>query len=455
MVNFLSKFFKKDQVKKLSEIDGPREIVIHESLTGSYGTSIYGGYIQEDYLDKLDYSLKADIYDQMRRGDANVRMLTSATKNPIKAGTWEIDVGEDTPEADKDRLFIEHVLFNSMRTPWDKFISEALTMVEFGHSVFEITHELNKNDPELGNYIGLRNLSWRSPRTIQRWNVDPTTEELVSISQHAYGDIGKMVEIPAEFILLFNLEQEGANFEGISLLRPCYGNWLRKNNYLKLNAAGIEKFAIPTPIATVPDGMHNSPEHKTLLRILSAYTSHQSNFITKAAGWDVELSPNNSYDPAKVEVSIDNEDKRMSKAFMANFLELLGGGSYALSQDLSDFFLSGIDHIAREITSKINTLLIPHLIKINFGPRAKYPKLKVSGISDRAGEELARILSMLATQKIIVPDDVLEDHLRKRYNLPMRSEDGQRTAQPVQPQNDFSKSLDERISLMRKMNGKN
>src|SRR3990167_5938432 len=113
MVKDFFKIFRKkaSPSKSLSEVDGPREIVIHQVPVGSYGTSIYSGYIQEDYLDALAYSQKADIYDKMRRGDANVKMLLSAVKNPIKAANWEIEKGEDTSEAEKDAELIRHILF--------------------------------------------------------------------------------------------------------------------------------------------------------------------------------------------------------------------------------------------------------------------------------------------------------------------------------------------------------
>ena len=48
---------------------------------------------------------------------------------------------------------------------------------------------------------------------------------------------------------------------------------------------------------------------------------------------------------------------------------------------------------------------------MNYGPRDKYPKLKFSGISDKAGKELAEILSILSTSQILTPDDKLEKHL--------------------------------------------
>lgn len=432
MVNPFKRFFaKKESVKAAPEV---RELIVKTEEIGSSGIKIYGGYVYEDYLDKMRGTERADKFDQMRRSDSNVKMLMSAVKNPIKSANWSIKPGnqDNQKEAEADADFIKHILFKDMGKTFNQFLGEALTMADFGHSVFEITHKVVTNHPKFGNYNGIRNLAWRSPRTIERWNVDPKTEELKSITQIADGDLGKFVDIPAEFLIWFNIEQEGSNYEGVSLLRSCYGNWMRKNNYLKLNAAGIEKYAIPTPIVTVPPSKEDSEEFNRMQLVLQQYTSHQKAYLFKPYGWEIDFSATSSYDPSRVEVSIDNEDKRMSKSFLANFLELgmNGTGAYALSNDLSDFFLSGITHLANEICSKINTKLIPHLIKLNRGERESYPELTVNDISEKAGLELANIFGSLAQNEIIIPDDTLEDHVRERYKLPPRSQDGQRRKAP-------------------------
>lgn len=112
----------------------------------------------------------------------------------------------------------------------------------------------------------------------------------------------------------------------------------------------------------------------------------------------------------------------MVKAFLANFLELGmsgGGGSYALSNDISDFFLSGLDGIADLICEQINLVLIPSLIKMNRGPRAAYPTLSASGISDKAGKELAEIFNLLATAGYVSPsDEPTREVVRQRFGLP-------------------------------------
>lgn len=410
----------------------PKTVIIHQDRIGSSGTISFTGYPAEDYLHILKGKHKANVYDHMRRSDPQVKMCLNAVKNPIRSATWEIDpVNSSDDEEIKIANFVQYVLMNNMDRPFEKFISEALTMCDFGHAVFEITNKLVKGDPKFGDFVGIKDLGWRSPKTIERWNLDKQTDRLESILQLAWGDTARFVTIPGEFLIVFSVEREGSNYEGISMLRPCYGNWFRKDLYQKLNSIGIEKFAIPTPVATVPSGQQNSDQYNSLLTVLEDYVTHQKQYITIPTGWTIDLK-SNAYDPSKVETSIDNEDTRMVRAFMANFLNLgmsSSGGNRALGDSLKAFFLSGIEYLAKEVCSEINLTLIPMIVKQNFGPRAKYPSLKASGISDQAGVEFGNLMKALADAQIIIPDDPLEDHVRKRMGLPKMSEVGQRKVQ--------------------------
>jgi phage gp29-like protein len=400
---------------------------------GSYGTENYSGYASEEYLSSLRGSARADMFDKMRRADPQVVMCLTSVKNPIMSANWEVEAADDSDEAKADKELIEHILFHDMDIEWIDFVQEALTMIDFGHSVFEPIHKVVLNHKKFGSYNGIKTLAFRSQRTIERWNLDAPTGDLISVTQYAYGDLNAMVDIPSECLVVYSMKKEGANYEGISMLRPCYGPWYRKDNYLKLNAIGIEKFAVPTPIVEIPANKTSGPEFDNMIDALEHYLQHHKNYLTHPAGWKINLQ-SNAYDPTKVEASVDAEDKRMTKSFLANFLELGmsgGGGAYALGKDLSDFFLDGLDHIASKVASPINKKIIPHLIQMNRGQRDKYPRLKHSGISDKAGKELAELLKLYSDGRIITPDDVLEDHIRKRHGLPKASMEGRRSANPA------------------------
>ena len=159
--------------------------------------------------------------------------------------------------------------------------------------------------------------------------------------------------------------------------------------------------------------------------VLKNFVSAEDSFITYPEGWELELH-NNVFDPAKIQTVIQAENENMSGAILATFLELgVGGngGAYALANDLSDFFMSGLEHFANVIRDTINVCLIPSLIRLNFGEEnVGMPKLMYSGITDKAGKELMEIVSGYVSSGVIQKDEPLEDHIRKVHHLPPKAE---------------------------------
>lgn len=389
---------------------------------GSSGTELFAGYFSEEYLQTLRGRKGAKIYDEMRRSESQIAMLLNAVMNPIKAGCWEFEAAEDVAEGDKHKDLIEYIAKECI--DFDTFLHEALTFLIFGYSVFEVVNSVVFNHPKFGTFNGLKGLAFRSQKTIERWNVESSTGELQTVTQWVQGDLvpgrSAMLNMPAQFLLIFSLQKEGDNFEGLSALRPMYGAWFRKNLYLKLAAIGVEKSAIGTVVGTIPANKQDPAQIAEFKSMLSNFTAHESAYMVKPAGWDVEVIKG-EFDSGKIKELIVLENTEMINSLVANFLALGtggGSGSFALGTDLSDFFLSGIKTYADLICGVWNRVLIPNLIKLNFGEQVGYPKLKATGINDKAGKELADILKLFIDSKAIKPDDKLEDFLRKSYDLP-------------------------------------
>lgn len=388
---------------------------------GASGTELFAGYFSEEYLQTLRGRKGAKTWDEIRRSEAQVAMLLNAIMNSIKAGTWEVEAAE-VPNGEIHKELAEFCLMSMI--DWETHLHEALTAIIFGFSVFETVNNVVLAHPKFGNFNGLKALAFRSQKTIERWLVDPGTGDLQAIEQWVQGDLAinraSINTMDAQFCLVFTVQKEGDNYEGISLLRPMYGPWFRKNLYLRIMGIGIEKNAIGTPIGKVPAGKVDVDQLEKFKATLENFTAHESAYLTIPAGWDITILQN-SFDPSKLKDAIVMENTEMINSVVANFLALGtsgGSGSFALGENLSDFFLKGIQVYANIISGVHNRKTIPDLIKLNFGPQASYPTLKSSGITDKAGKELAEIIGLLTKSQGIKADAKLEDFLRKSYQLP-------------------------------------
>ena len=393
------------------------------SALGASGTPILSGqnWVEDNVAILRGYQA-AITYEKMRNTDAQIRKILTAIMNPIKSASYNIPpVSEEKKDIEVAAL-MEQILFKDIQ--FNKKLHEILTFIPFGFSVFEPIHE-NKESKEFGQYTGLANLAFRHPSTITEWIHDQNTGKLIKIHQMQTGDIPVDVYIPAEQLLLFINEQEGDN-DGFPFLRPMYGAYKRKLLALELEFIGIERFAIPTPLLKVPEKIKISDqEYKDAVAILAGFTSAENSYITYPAGWELILV-SNTFDPSKVDAVIKSQNEEMAGAALTTFLELgmgSNGGAYALGKDLSDFFLGGLEAFVKVIIDPINNELIPNLVKLNFGDTiGVYPQLTVSGITDKAGKELMEVITGLTTAGIIERDEILEDHVRKLYNLPKKPE---------------------------------
>lgn len=403
--------------------------------SGTTGTKVYSGFFDEEYLAKLRDEKGIEAYDQMRRSDGVVSMLLRVSKNPIKSASWEVEsADEDSDEENEIAEFVEHILFSDMvnsngkRKTFSDFLSEALTCIEFGHSVFEKVHKVVKGHKRWGDYIGVADLGFRHQRSILEWHLR-TDGSIEYIRQLAHGDLNSDVYIPGQHLLVFSIEKEGDNYQGISMLRPCYGAWFRKNIYRKLQAIGIERSSKGVPIGKIPEEMIGRPDYEeqraAFQALIDKLSAHDMNGIVLGAGFDItQLTI--TFDSEKVQKAIDGEDWEMAASFVAMFL-MLGAkgnsGSFALGTDLSAIFLGGIQHIGYGIAEKLNNELIPEIVKAKYGERDKYPELTVSGIADKAGKDLAEILSTLAEKGLIQVSSNMQRHVHERYDLPEVDED--------------------------------
>lgn len=391
--------------------------------TGTSGTEIFSGIYNIDHLDTFNSVEKQELYRQMET-DPQLDMLLKAVIDSIKSASWEVDAPKEADEKEKRiKDFVEFILFEDMKPKWQKLLNEMLKFIPRGYSLFELIHK-NDVSKEFGPYTGIRKMAFREQNTIEYWNLKPKTGEIISVEQISEGDLDNGIAIMrGEFLSVFTNRQTGDNYEGVSEMRSSYGPWLRKNLYYKLQAIGIEKMAIGTPVGTVPKGSRPEDEQK-LEDVLASYTAHQKQYILLPEGYTIEIIEG-KFKSEHVVTAIKQEDTSMAKAMLANFLELgvsTSSGSFALGNDLSDFFLATIQHFADMICDEFNDHIIKDLVKLNFGVQERYPKLKCSGITDKVGKELSEIFLALVNSGTLTPDEDLETHVRKRYKLPPKME---------------------------------
>jgi|14BtaG_2_1085337.scaffolds.fasta_scaffold02197_3 hypothetical protein len=399
---------------------------------GTTGIEIFSGSYAEEYLSKFATMPEGmDVFDKMRRSDYQVQMLLSAVKNPIIAANWGVEAVDDTDEEQEIAKFVQFCLFEDMGYPdgsksksFREFITEALTSIEFGFSLFEPVYKVVMDHPKWGNYVGVRDIGYRSQKTIYEWNLNKNGS-IKNVRQLAQGDLGVDVKIDGANLMPITFKKEGDNYEGTSMLRPVYGNYMRKDFYLKILAMGIERTATGVLVAKVPPAAQDDAEQMDFIKkMLKRFTSHQSTYMVMPDGFEVDVTKID-FDADAVENAIDSEDRRMSKSFLAGFLELgmKGQSGVNLGKDQSTLFLNGIENYSETIGDAVEKYIVKKLVDAKYGKRVAYPQIKATDVNNKNGKERAEVIVMLKNAGIIRDTDQLEDAMSRDYDLPVIPQD--------------------------------
>lgn len=410
-----------------------------QTMTGATGTSVYGGYIQEDYLHTLRGKNLQDELAKLRRGDAQVAMVLRAVKNPIRRAKWFFDPSAPDDQGKRIRDFLDLVWFNSPAGfSFSKWVRESLTFLDCGFCIHEMGFRVAETR-EYGLVHILSEMGFRKQDTIEQWFIDRTglhgvrqlvTGDTAGVEQRLGGSLDVRID-RSRLSILVN-DQEGDNWEGVSVLRNAYGAWKRKQLYLKINAIGIEKSAVGTPVGKYPKGGKGDGFRDELAKVLQNFTTHENAYLLIPDQYTVEVFFN-KYDAQSVLTSIQYEDSQIAKIMLMQFLELGqngGGGAYALSKDQSALALDLLSFIAGQIAEEIDRIS-KMMIDWNFGVQDWYPKCQFSDISKRAGTELADLIQKYVAADVIQPDAELESFIRRTECLPAADPSTMRKKPPV------------------------
>lgn len=403
------------------------------SQLGNSGTVINAGRIQEDYLHQLQYlSVSYDTYDKMRRSDYEVIRILRAINSPLKDAEYIYE-----PEDINDKAQIEQATFKNavihdlLNRGLTSLLEEILTCVPFGGSLFEKQYQVIETK-EFGIVTTLKDLHLRKAKTIKEWKT--YKGELIGVRQEVYqGENAIDVFIPKNKIVLFTLNQEGQNYEGVSLLRAAYGPWKRKDLYLRLDMIGLEKNAVGVPVGFVPDSVwENEGRRAELEDVLEKYVAHENQYLIlpesmKDNGFYIQKG---EYDSKAVNDSIMREDMAIVSSVLASFLDIgtrqMGGNSQ--SETLQDMFLNSIKHIGNYIAEVLDEE-IHHVYLLNFKEPEIRLKMKCRGIAKKDLKLLSEILKNL--RDYINPDETLEESVRKMLKLPRIDHKTRQNKQPV------------------------
>lgn len=390
---------------------------------GASGTPIFSGFLRElgEYNPQFAGGPFAcfQLYEQMRRSDAQVRATLQACKLPIRGAEWTVVAPEDASPVEQEATdFVEHNLFE--RVNFEAAIENALLMLDFGCAAHEDVWEID------GGQVCLKRLAPRLPLTFYRWITKPGTDDLAWLDQMGYRAGSYVnVSIPAGKLALFTFQQEGANYAGQSLLRAVYQHWYTKQALYAVDAIGCERNGMGVPVITMGEGAKKE-DRVAATDWVQKLIVHEKTGLVLPPGWTFKLEgvTGTLRDPKD---SIQHHNMMIAMAALNQFMVMGQGqhssGNRSLGETMSDFFFMGLQATANLIAQVFNETTVRRLVDFNFPGVVNYPRLVPQRIMALKFEAIVDALSKLGTAGMMTPDPDLEAWLREQVGAPEKPED--------------------------------
>ena len=382
---------------------------------GHSGVTIFNGIISgEEYNFNLMGRRALDTWDEMRRSDAGVKMTLRVIKEPVKALSYHVQPASDAPKDVEVAEFIDGQLFDVLR--WKTTLTEILTFQEFGFSLFEKVYAFG---PVKGvDRVYIKKLAFRKQTSIAKW---VAANDKPGVTQ--YDPTGKTLPIPLDKLVVFTNEQEGDNYEGVSVLRAAYKHWYYKDRYYQIDAIAQERQGLG--VVKIKQPQNANPAHVENAHVQArALRAAEEGFIDEPNGWDInfmDMKASSIKDPTPM---IDHHDRKIPDSVIAGLMMLgstSGSGSRAVGETQLKIFEHLIKFYGDFVADTINRYLIKPLVDLNFNV-TEYPQLKAGDVSGESLTVLAESLSKLISAGVIVPTDEDEAYLRGILRLPEREE---------------------------------
>lgn len=398
---------------------------------GGSGVNKFQGFYNEEYKAELKWPESLKVYEKMMKGDAQIKASIRVCQLPIMSANWFVtDLNNDEDPQKKEAAEFLHKNLFEHKINFQQFLFEALGMLPYGFSLFELVFEA------VDNALMWSKFAWRKQYSIKRWQMSDGQPGVVQQLTDSF----KRVDIPAWKLLLFTNEREGDSEIGVSLLRSAYKHWYMKDNFYKIDAIAAERngigvLKIKLPANHKPEDMDNAKELGE-----NFYANEQEYIILPNPEWEAEIMSGGT-NLKDLDPSIKHHNREITKNVLAQFLELgtESSGSRALSEDHSSLFYLSLDSIAKNIASTLS-VAGRELLKMNGFELEEYPKVDYSHIGMQDVAQMSKALLDFINAGLIEPDDELEDYVRNVMQLPNKMPQEDADGNPVEKQPRKNKS---------------
>tara|TARA_R100001377_G_scaffold43808_2_gene24859 strand:+ start:3528 stop:4898 length:1371 start_codon:yes stop_codon:yes gene_type:complete len=410
---------------------------------GVSGSNVKNGQIRSDeFIPELRGRTAIRKYREMRDNDSTIGAVMYAAEQVLRDVKLKIEPANDSEEAKREAEFVESI-FKDMEHTLDDHIAEALSSLSYGFSWFEVVYK-RRVGPTSTNYkkyskytdgrIGVRKIAVRAPWTIDKFEVESKTGDVLGIYQNTgYSSSGSHY-IPTSKSLYYRTTSINGDPSGRSILRNAYTSYQYLNNLQSIEAIAVERELAGIPVARIPSEYLFSGADASQAAFVANLESILRDVKFNEQGYIITPSdtyPDKDGSPTNVRlvevelmsasgnrnIDIDPIVRRyqhdIARSVLSEFLMLGGGnnGSYALSKSKTDLFLRALESYIQAIVDVLNKQLVERLWQLNGLNYDLMPRIEAGDVAPHDLREISGFLRNLNGAQIDVSGhpEVIQD----------------------------------------------
>jgi hypothetical protein len=384
----------------------------------------------------------------MRDNDAIVGAVLYTIESYLRKMDWDVIPANDSAEALKEAEFLRSCM-DDMDDPWQDFISDVLSFLPYGYSLHEIVYKIRVGPQETSprfrsnatdHRVGWRALALRPQSSIDRWEIDPVSGEILGAYQCPPNGMGVASEvfIPAERSVLFRTRPYKNSPEGRSILRNAYRAWYLKKRLEEIEAIGLARDLNGLVVMQVPPQIMSpnaSAAHKATRAAMEDAVSkiHHDELgglvipsemepgeASIATGYKLALLSTSGGKQVSADPIIRRYDARIAMSMAAEFL-ILGTekqGSFALGAEKSANFLRSLYWYGNTIAATLNKTAVKRLYDANGVPIEHRARLAPGELESPDLLGMAQFLTAVTGGGLLHPTPAVEERIREIGGLP-------------------------------------
>lgn len=433
-------------VKKLGEqsIARERRQVPPTVVGGAPGTAVIGGYIEEKERDReLQGNRKYDTFSNML---ANVSIVAAGVRyflNLVAKPGWKFEPREGSGAEGERYAELLTDMTTDMKTPWRRVVRRAAMYRFYGFSIQEWVAKIRED-----GVMGLDDIAPRPQHTIERWDTDLSSGEVIGVVQRNPLD-GRDLYLPRRKLIYVVDDSLNDSPEGIGLFRHIAESCRRLKRFEQLEGYGFEsdlrgipvgraplaaldqavkngeiseadKAAILQPLKNFMESHIRNPKLGLLLDSMAYETQDEAQRPSSVRQWDMELLKADSSTQAEIARTIDRLNREIARVLGVEQLLLgdNGVGSFAMAKEKSHNFALIIDSTLGELAEAFYDDFVTLMFMLNGWNMQARPKVKIDKLQYRSVEEVSASLEQMARAgAVLSPDDPAISEVRDLLGL--------------------------------------